>query len=69
MHRHFLSSGGILYFVHVLLSVTYYVSATAASYEEKVTIVDGQYQIGIYALCATRYGEEITFDYNSVTEV
>ncbi|PPS10861.1 hypothetical protein GOBAR_AA09790 [Gossypium barbadense] len=33
-----------------------------------VTAVDGQYQIGIYALRAIRYGEEITFDYNSVTE-
>ncbi|GMI74776.1 SET domain protein 2 [Hibiscus trionum] len=36
--------------------------------EAKVTAVDGQYQIGIYALRSIRYGEEITFDYNSVTE-
>ncbi|XVE49782.1 hypothetical protein DITRI_Ditri01bG0109500 [Diplodiscus trichospermus] len=36
--------------------------------EAKVTAVDGQYQIGIYALRPIRYGEEITFDYNSVTE-
>ncbi|CAL5421187.1 unnamed protein product [Camellia sinensis] len=34
----------------------------------KVTAVDGQYQIGIYAVCPIEYGEEITFDYNSVTE-
>ncbi|OMO60222.1 hypothetical protein CCACVL1_24326, partial [Corchorus capsularis] len=36
--------------------------------EAKVTAVDGQYQIGIYAVREIRYGEEITFDYNSVTE-
>ncbi|XP_065873688.1 histone-lysine N-methyltransferase ATXR3 isoform X2 [Euphorbia lathyris] len=36
--------------------------------EAKVTAVDGQYQIGIYTLREIRYGEEITFDYNSVTE-
>ncbi|KAE8730367.1 Histone-lysine N-methyltransferase ATXR3 [Hibiscus syriacus] len=36
--------------------------------EAKVTAVDGRYQIGIYALRSIRYGEEITFDYNSVTE-
>ncbi|KAK8616127.1 hypothetical protein V6N13_017691 [Hibiscus sabdariffa] len=36
--------------------------------EAKVTAVGGQYQIGIYALRSIRYGEEITFDYNSVTE-
>ncbi|EOX99202.1 hypothetical protein QUC31_014751 [Theobroma cacao] len=36
--------------------------------EAKVTAVDGQYQIGIYALRAIRFDEEITFDYNSVTE-
>lgn len=35
----------------------------------RVTAVDGQYQIGIYTLRPIRYGEEITFDYNSVTEV
>ncbi|CAA6671908.1 unnamed protein product [Spirodela intermedia] len=36
--------------------------------EAKVTAVDGQYQIGIYALRPIAFGEEITFDYNSVTE-
>ncbi|KAG0503619.1 hypothetical protein HPP92_003691 [Vanilla planifolia] len=36
--------------------------------EAKVTAVDGHYQIGIYSLRPIRYGEEITFDYNSVTE-
>lgn len=35
----------------------------------RVTAVDGQYQIGIYSVRSIRYGEEITFDYNSVTEV
>ncbi|KAG7022888.1 Histone-lysine N-methyltransferase ATXR3, partial [Cucurbita argyrosperma subsp. argyrosperma] len=36
--------------------------------EAKVTAVDGHYQIGIYTLRKIQYGEEITFDYNSVTE-
>lgn len=36
--------------------------------EAKVTAVDGHYQIGIYAVRPIEYGEEITFDYNSVTE-
>ncbi|XP_068639387.1 histone-lysine N-methyltransferase ATXR3-like [Aristolochia californica] len=36
--------------------------------EAKVTAVDGQYQIGIYTLRPIGYSEEITFDYNSVTE-
>ncbi|XP_072970042.1 histone-lysine N-methyltransferase ATXR3 [Typha angustifolia] len=36
--------------------------------EAKVTAVDGQYQIGIYTVRPIAYGEEITFDYNSVTE-
>uniref|UniRef100_A0A5B6ZPZ1 Putative histone-lysine N-methyltransferase ATXR3 n=1 Tax=Davidia involucrata TaxID=16924 RepID=A0A5B6ZPZ1_DAVIN len=36
--------------------------------EAKVTAVDGQYQIGIYTVRPIGYGEEITFDYNSVTE-
>ncbi|KAJ4851262.1 hypothetical protein Tsubulata_019950, partial [Turnera subulata] len=36
--------------------------------EAKVTAVDGQYQIGIYTVRGIHYGEEITFDYNSVTE-
>lgn len=35
----------------------------------RVTAVDGQYQIGIYTVREIQYGEEITFDYNSVTEV
>ncbi|KAL8469701.1 hypothetical protein ACS0TY_032515 [Phlomoides rotata] len=33
-----------------------------------VTAVDGQYQIEIYSVRPIGYGEEITFDYNSVTE-
>ncbi|XP_058762459.1 histone-lysine N-methyltransferase ATXR3-like [Vicia villosa] len=36
--------------------------------EAKVTAVDGQYQIGIYSVRNIQHGEEITFDYNSVTE-
>ncbi|KAL0444131.1 UNVERIFIED_CONTAM: Histone-lysine N-methyltransferase ATXR3 [Sesamum latifolium] len=36
--------------------------------EAKVTAVHGQYQIGIYSVRPIAYGEEITFDYNSVTE-
>ncbi|XP_019167719.1 PREDICTED: histone-lysine N-methyltransferase ATXR3 [Ipomoea nil] len=36
--------------------------------EAKVTAVDGQYQIGIYTVRPIAFGEEITFDYNSVTE-
>nr|XP_011463008.1 PREDICTED: probable histone-lysine N-methyltransferase ATXR3 [Fragaria vesca subsp. vesca] len=36
--------------------------------EAKVTAVDGRYQIGIYTVRKIQYGEEITFDYNSVTE-
>lgn len=35
----------------------------------RVTAVGGQYQIGIYAVREIQCGEEITFDYNSVTEV
>lgn len=35
----------------------------------RVTAVDGQYQIGIYSVRPICHGEEITFDYNSVTEV
>ena len=35
----------------------------------RVTAVDGHYQIGIYSVRPIEYGEEITFDYNSVTEV
>lgn len=35
----------------------------------RVTAVDGQYQIGIYTVRPIAFGEEITFDYNSVTEV
>lgn len=37
--------------------------------ECRVTAVDGHYQIGIYTVRGIHYGEEITFDYNSVTEV
>lgn len=36
--------------------------------EAKVTAVSGQYQIGIYSVRPIGFGEEITFDYNSVTE-
>ncbi|KAF9663308.1 hypothetical protein SADUNF_Sadunf17G0026700 [Salix dunnii] len=36
--------------------------------EAKVTAVGGQYQIGIYSVREIQHGEEITFDYNSVTE-
>ncbi|BAT04105.1 Os08g0180100, partial [Oryza sativa Japonica Group] len=36
--------------------------------EAKVTAVDGHYQIGIYTVRPIAEGEEITFDYNSVTE-
>nr|TKR91018.1 putative histone-lysine N-methyltransferase ATXR3 isoform X1 [Populus alba] len=36
--------------------------------EAKVTAVEGQYQIGIYTVREIQHGEEITFDYNSVTE-
>lgn len=36
--------------------------------EAKVTAVAGQYQIGIYSVRPIAFGEEITFDYNSVTE-
>ncbi|CAI0550498.1 unnamed protein product [Linum tenue] len=36
--------------------------------EAKVTAVAGQYQIGIYSVREIQNGEEITFDYNSVTE-
>lgn len=35
----------------------------------RVTAVDGQYQIGIYTVRPIAFGEEVTFDYNSVTEV
>lgn len=35
----------------------------------RVTAVDGHYQIGIYSVRPIEFGEEITFDYNSVTEV
>ena len=31
--------------------------------------MDGQYQIGVYTVRPIAEGEEITFDYNSVTEV
>ncbi|TQD90216.1 hypothetical protein C1H46_024244 [Malus baccata] len=34
----------------------------------RVTAVDGRYQIGIYTVRKIQYGEEVTFDYNSVTE-
>ncbi|KAJ7981346.1 histone-lysine N-methyltransferase ATXR3 [Quillaja saponaria] len=36
--------------------------------EAKVTAVDGRYQIGIYTVRKIQYGEEISFDYHSVTE-
>jgi [histone H3]-lysine4 N-trimethyltransferase ATXR3 len=31
-------------------------------------VASGQYTIGMYAIRKIRYGEELTFDYNSVTE-
>ena len=34
-----------------------------------MTAVDGKYMIGVYTLRSIAEGEEITFDYNSVTEV
>eukprot|EP00850_Spirogloea_muscicola_P021334 SM000245S08173 [mRNA] locus=s245:40279:51919:+ [translate_table: standard] len=36
--------------------------------EAKVTAVDGKYMIGVYTLRQILSGEELTFDYNSVTE-
>ncbi|WJZ97421.1 hypothetical protein VitviT2T_016026 [Vitis vinifera] len=36
--------------------------------EAKITAVEGQYQIGIYTVRQIQCGEEIIFDYNSVTE-
>lgn len=36
---------------------------------KRVTAVNGKYQIGVYTLRPIAEGEEITFDYNSVTEV
>ncbi|KAF6169256.1 hypothetical protein GIB67_013686, partial [Kingdonia uniflora] len=36
--------------------------------EAKVIVVDGVYQIGVHTVCLIGYGEEITFDFNSVTE-
>eukprot|EP00850_Spirogloea_muscicola_P023604 SM000371S13656 [mRNA] locus=s371:52674:63220:- [translate_table: standard] len=36
--------------------------------EAKVTAVDGKYMIGVYTLRQILPGEELTFDYNSVTE-
>jgi len=38
-------------------------------FNNRVTAVDGKYQIGVYTLRPIAEGEEITFDYNSVTEV
>lgn len=38
-------------------------------HDNRVTAVDGQYLIGIYSVRPIAYGEEISFDYNSVTEV
>jgi SET domain-containing protein len=37
--------------------------------KSRVTAVDGKYQIGVYTLRPIAEGEEVTFDYNSVTEV
>lgn len=39
------------------------------SFFSRVTAVDGHYQIGIYSVRKIQHREEITFDYNSVTEV
>jgi SET domain-containing protein len=35
----------------------------------KVTAVEGKYMIGVYAIEDIREGEELTFNYHSVTEV
>ncbi|GAB2275567.1 hypothetical protein Dimus_010326, partial [Dionaea muscipula] len=36
--------------------------------EAKVTVVDGYYQIGIYTVRSMGFDEEVTFNYNSITE-
>ncbi|KAI5060431.1 hypothetical protein GOP47_0024851, partial [Adiantum capillus-veneris] len=36
--------------------------------EARVTAVNGRYQIGVYTLRPVEFGEELTFDYNSITE-
>eukprot|EP00897_Mesotaenium_endlicherianum_P003788 jgi/Mesen1/3437/ME000194S02584 len=36
--------------------------------EGRVVAVDGKYMIGVYTLREIKPGEELTFDYNSVTE-
>lgn len=52
-----------------LINCTIHSFSLLSSGASRVTAVDGHYQIGIYSVRSIEYGEEITFDYNSVTEV
>jgi hypothetical protein len=54
-----------------ICSYSYFSSGLLSSlfFFSRVTAVDGHYQIGVYTVRPIAEGEEITFDYNSVTEV